>query len=217
MLSWLVLHLQGMVVAFLLGAVPAEPGAQGAGPQLVAALPSPEQVPAVLPALCPSVSAELAVLQHDQTLPPAAEPPASLTATSASSASNLLGMQWGPPACKNPPARPFGELVPEGETPQKQAWQSKSWLRQLVKSCESTTLLPCLPRVPLLGASHEECSYYSQYLWAEGGCSLHHPSAAPHSPTCSTWCCNVPTVGLAATDNFLPAQQQRTLQKVLKS
>lgn len=77
-----VLHLQGMFVAFLLGAVPAEPGAQGAGPQLVAALPSPEQVPAVLPALCPSLSAEVAVLQHDQTLPPAAEPPASLTATS---------------------------------------------------------------------------------------------------------------------------------------
>lgn len=55
-------------VAFLPGAVP----------QLVVALPSPAQVPAVLFALCPSVTAEVAAWHH-QTLPPAAEPPPSLS------------------------------------------------------------------------------------------------------------------------------------------
>lgn len=126
-------------VAFSLAAVPAEPGAQGAAPQLVAALPSPAQVPAVLLALCPSVSAEVAVLQqlHGTTQPclqlqshhpPSSQPPLPAPRR-LGPPGNAVGC-CGPPAGKNPHARPSGELIPEGETSQKLAWQSKSWLRQ---------------------------------------------------------------------------------------
>lgn len=112
-------------VTFLLGAVPAEPAARGAGPQLVAALPCPAQVPTVLLALCPSVSAEVAVLQqlHGMTKPclqlPSHHPPSSQPPLPAprwlQPPGNAVGC-CSPPACKSPPARPFGELIPEGQT-----------------------------------------------------------------------------------------------------
>lgn len=132
-------------VPSLLSAVPAEPGAPGAAPWLVAPPQSPAQVPACPPCplspeavqrwLCssgctawpnPASGCRATTMpRHSCRLPPCR----CLALCPLRSRGKAAGCS-GPPPCKDPRARSFGELLPEAERSQKPAWQNKSWLKQ---------------------------------------------------------------------------------------
>lgn len=90
----------------------------------------------------------------------------------------------GPPACKDPYARPFRELVPAGERSQKPAWQIKSRLKQPAGLLEPHPVLLFGQGTSFRGSPKRTVVIIASTLFM--GSPL-QPRTVPYG--CFTWCC----------------------------